>query len=291
MSMTPQIFSRKNRLLCLVGLLLTVSGSAPGTAKAQTDDGNTPSRLLADPGSTEVPDPAPALPNPQGTSDSNWHLSVTPYFWLAGVHGTVGALGHQAGVHASFGDILDHFNFGLMAAVEPRYKRVLMPLDFIWLKLSDDKQLAFDAGATSADATVNQIILTQKIGYYLVDGERLKVDAVVGFRYWHTGNTLSVSFPLIEPQFYQSANWIDAVEGGRIQVMLSPKLSLTVLGDAGGGSANVDYQIAGLIGWKLKKLTLLGGWRYMSVDYRPGGGFIYDMTTSGLLLGVTIPLK
>jgi hypothetical protein len=75
--------------------------------------------------------------------------------------------------------------------------------------------------------------------------------------------------------------------------MLSRKVTLTVLGDAGGGAANSDYQVAGLLGWKCKKLTLQGGWRYMSVNYRPSGGvrFVYDMATSGLILGATIPLK
>jgi hypothetical protein len=75
--------------------------------------------------------------------------------------------------------------------------------------------------------------------------------------------------------------------------MLSKKAVLTVLGDAGGGGANSDYQIAGLLGWKCKKLTLQGGWRYLSVNYRPSGraSFIYDVATSGLIFGVTIPLK
>jgi hypothetical protein len=73
--------------------------------------------------------------------------------------------------------------------------------------------------------------------------------------------------------------------------MLSPKVTFTVLGDAGSGGANLDYQIAGLLGWKFKKFVLQGGWRYVSVNYRPTSGFIYDMATSGLLMGVTIPLK
>jgi hypothetical protein len=59
------------------------------------------------------------------------------------------------------------------------------------------------------------------------------------------------------------------------------------------GAANLDYQVAGLLGWNLKKLSLQGGWRYMSVNYRPCGGvrFVYDMATSGLIFGATIPLK
>jgi hypothetical protein len=51
--------------------------------------------------------------------------------------------------------------------------------------------------------------------------------------------------------------------------------------------------VAGLLGWKFKKFSLQGGWRYMSVNYRPSGGvrFVYDMATSGLIFGATIPLK
>jgi hypothetical protein len=106
------------------------------------------------------------------------------------------------------------------------------------------------------------------------------------------GTTLTLQ-PQVANGFYESANWVDVVAGARFQATLSKKVVLTVLGDAGGGGANSDYQIAGLLGWKCKKLTLQGGWRYLSVNYRPSGraSFIYDVATSGLIFGVTIPLK
>ena len=74
---------------------------------------------------------------------------------------------------------------------------------------------------------------------------------------------------------------------------LSPKALVTVLGDAGAGGANSDYQVAGLFGYKFKKkFVFQGGWRYLSVNYRPSGnGFIYDMVTNGPIVGVTINLK
>jgi len=58
-------------------------------------------------------------------------VSLSPYLWFAGVHGTVGALGHDAGVHASFLDIFSYLNIGLMVALEPRYNRIVMPFDFM----------------------------------------------------------------------------------------------------------------------------------------------------------------
>ncbi len=66
---------------------------------------------------------------------------------------------------------------------------------------------------------------------------------------------------------------------------------LTIAGDAGGGGANLDYQVAGLIGYKLKRVILQAGWRYLHVNYRPSSSFVLDVNETGLLLGVTIPIK
>jgi hypothetical protein len=86
-------------------------------------------------------------------------------------------------------------------------------------------------------------MLAQKIGYRVIDSEKFKLDGLIGFRYWHLANTLTLQ-PQIASGFYGSAHWVDAVGGARFQAMLSPKVTFTVLGDAGSGGANLDYQIA-----------------------------------------------
>jgi hypothetical protein len=54
----------------------------------------------------------------------------------------------------------------------------------------------------------------------------------------------------------------------------------------------VDYQVAGLLGYRVKPNVILqAGWRYLDVNYRPSSSFVYDVAQSGLLLGVTINLK
>jgi len=85
---------------------------------------------------------------------------------------------------------------------------------------------------------------------------------------------------------------VDAVAGGKFEILLTPKVVVTVLGDAGGGDARSDYQVAGLLGYRLgRKCVLQAGYRYISVNYRPPSTFVYDMTMSGLVLGATINLK
>lgn len=234
--------------------------------------------------------PLPSSPNP---SDQNqgWHFSVSPYLWLPALHGTIGARGHDASVHASFSDIFSNFSFALMGAFDPRYNRIVMPLDFMWIRLTNDNASPFDVLASSANIKVNLDVLTQKIGYRVVDAEKFKVDALAGFRYWHAGTTVNLESSILPAtRFYSSADWVDGVGGARIQIPLSPKLILTIAGDAGGGGANSDYQVGGLIGWKLKKFVLQAGYRYLTVNYRPGNT-VLDVTISGLILGATIPLK
>ena len=157
-------------------------------------------------------------------------MAITPYIWFAGVHGTVGALDHEASVHASFGDIFNYLNIGAMAAVEPRYNRIVMPFDFLWMKLSDNKALPFDEGATSVKAKMTETLITQKIGYRFVDAKKVKVDALFGFRYWHLENTFTLQPTQIANGISQSANWVDGLGGGRIELGLTPKLSAMVAG-------------------------------------------------------------
>ena len=81
--------------------------------------------------------------------------------------------------------------------------------------------------------------------------------------------------------------------GGRFQAFLTPKVLLTIGGDAGGGESGtrLDYQVVGLLGYKLKRVTLQGGWRYLVIHKRPTGQAFVDMAMTGVVLGAAIPLK
>lgn len=243
--------------------------------------------------SSEPASATPAMPRAAAASDPNsgFHVALVPYLWMSGLNGTVGARGHETSVHASFGDVVSNLNFGIMALADMRYNRIVMPVDFMWMKLSDLRGLPFEEGTTSVKGTLNEDILTPKIGYRVIDKERFKIDGLVGFRYWHIGTTVNLQSNTASASFYQPANWVDAVGGARIEAMLTPKVILTIAGDAGGGGANSDYQVGAGLGFKLKKVVLQAGWRYMSVNYRPSNGVISDIAMSGLILGVVIPLK
>jgi hypothetical protein len=244
--------------------------------------------------SASQPASAPAISQTNAANDDRWHLAISPYLWFAGVHGTIGARDRAASFHASAGDVISKLNIGLMGAVEARKRRFLVPIDFMWIKLSDDKafpQSPFP-GITSIKTKATETIFTPKLGYRIVDTPKLKADAVIGLRYWHLGENLSFQPSGLLDNYSQAANFVDVIAGAKISMALSPKASVTILGDAGAGQANVDYQVGGFVGYKVKPTVMLGaGWRYMDINYRPSSDFVYDAAQSGLLLGVTINLK
>ena len=244
----------------------------------------------AAPADLTAQDQTPNAPSSQkgaSSNDDGWHFIVAPYLWFPGISGTVGALGHDASVHVSGSDVLSYFNFGLMGYVEASKDRLVFPVDFMWVRLTDDKGLPEnDFGQTSAKAYVTESILTPKFGYRVVDYDRFKIDVLAGIRYWHLGQNLS----LHPSGFYQSqsANWVDGLGGSKIELGLSDKATITVLGDVGGGAAALDYQVAGLLGFKIKPtIALVAGWRYLYVNYHGDHQFIFDVHESGPILGAT----
>jgi hypothetical protein len=225
-------------------------------------------------------------------SNDGWHVNVAPYLWFAGVHGTVGVKGREASVHASPSDVFNYVNLGVMVAVEPRYDRVLFPVDFMWIKLSDDRALPIQIVAVTAKSRFTQSIFTPKVGYRIFDQKAFKVDAVFGIRYWHLDGSLEFQPSLRGNTFSGSADWVDAVAGGKFQVALAPRVTAIILGDAGGANAKLDYQVAGSLGFRVtKRWTVQAGYRYLYVDYRPQSTFVYNVRQSGVVFGSIWSLK
>lgn len=236
----------------------------------------------------------------QGSSSSskktneNCHFEVSPYLWFAGAHGTVGALGRIASFHASVGDLLSHADIGVMGSAEARCDHLLLTGDLLWTRLSDSSALPFPGlSATSADVRVGQLVWTSKLGYRVIDDEKLKVDANLGARFWYLGQKLDFNPSTLGLNLEVSRYWTDIVIGGRVELPLGAKTTVVALGDVGGwtASANLDYQFAALLSYSVRpKWTATAGYRYLFVDYHNGGS-IYTVATSGALVGITYRFK
>ena len=223
---------------------------------------------------------------------SDWHVTIVPYVWFLGLRGTSGPPGTEMSVHESPGDLLSQLRFGLMGTVQARHKRLFLPVDVFWVRLESKKSLPTPLGVISEDMKTREFILAPKVGYFLIDSNKLKATALVGLRYWHLGEGLSLSPPIPGLSFSGSQNFVDPVVGGRIDVDPVPKVEVTVLGDVGGWGtgSKLDYQVVGGLGYKITpRLTLQAGYRYMGVDYR-SAGFLFNTIQSGAVVGITIEL-
>jgi hypothetical protein len=267
-------------------------------------DSTAPVSVAPDFVSTEQPaggDPAGA-PLPQAAKsapDDGWHFAVSPYLWLAGVHGTaVGPNDNGLGFKASTSDLLSHFQFGLLGAVEARHKWLVTSLDMIWLRLQDNRAIplppAVGDGAIGASIHATLFLLTPKVGVRLINQEKFKVDALTGFRFWHIGSSLNFNPSTLGLNFNGSTNFVDPLIGGRIEIALSPKITVNILGDVGGWNtgSKLEYQVAGFLGYRIKPaITLQAGYRYLNVDYFGSRGITTNVTVAGAVLGATINLK
>ena len=108
----------KLRSLILLGVILAFSISVSAQSQSTT----------ATPEKTNEPEPA----------SQGWHVDVAPYLWFAGINGTVGALDHEASVHVSVRNVC-RISISLMGAVDTRDNRIIIPVDFMCVKLKVDK--------------------------------------------------------------------------------------------------------------------------------------------------------
>jgi hypothetical protein len=266
-----------------VGLGLILALTVPFVANAQEQPVET-AQVQSPPAATATPSSVVSSA-PSIDDDPKWHFVSLSYLWFPGMSGTVGAKGYSTRVAVSPSDVLSHFNIGLMGSFEPQYKRWSFPFDFVWAKLSDDKALIRLPGY-SAKATVKEGIFTPKVNYLVLNGKMVKIRATAGVRAWYMSENLKLT-PPIPPTFSAgtSQGWADVVGGANIVIPFSPKIAVLVSGDAGGGGANVDYQVAGIANYQIKPKWGIGfGYRYLDVNYRNSNQNVLDVHQSGIAL-------
>lgn len=262
-----------------LGSILLLSLSVAANAQDKSVD---VAQAQTTPAATATPSSV-VTPAPPIDDDPHWHFVSLSYLWLPGISGTVGAKGYTSRVAVSPSDLLKHFNIGLMGSFEPQYKRWSLPIDFVWAKLSDTKAIVRLPGY-SAKATVKEGIFTQKVNYLVLNGKMVKIRATAGVRGWYVSENLQLQ-PPTPPNFSvgTSQGWADVVGGANIVVPFSPKIAVFITGDAGGGGANVDYQVASFANYQIKPKWGIGvGYRYLDVNYRNSNQNVLDLHESGI---------
>jgi hypothetical protein len=265
----------------IFGSILALSFGVTANAQDQAVD---TAQVQEPPAATVTPSSLATTP-PSVADDPTWHFVSLSYLWFPGMSGTVGAKGYTKSVSVSPSDVLKNFNIGLMGSFEGQYKRWAFPIDFVWAKLSDSRGL-IDFPGYSAKATIKEGIFSPKVTYLVLDGKVVKIRATAGIRGWYESQNLQLT-PPVPPNYSvgTSQGWVDVVGGANIVVPFSPKIAMLITGDAGGGGANVDYQIAAIANYQIKPKWGIGvGYRYLDVNYRNSAENVLDLHQSGIAL-------
>jgi opacity protein-like surface antigen len=229
---------------------------------------------------------------PQSSSPSGWQISVAPYFFLASLDGTVGVVGQRAEVNASFRDLFRNLDFAIMGQVEARKGNWSILGDAMYMSLSG-KRVTPSPFFGDIEVEVKETIIEPAVAYRVLKRERGSIDLVGGVRFWHVKPHLTFQpriLPLVDVG--ESKNWADPIVGARATASLSPRVFLLGRFDVGGFGVKSDFtgQAFGGAGFQVKpRVALIGGYRYLRVDY-VNEGFIFRTAMSGIMLGAKFRL-
>jgi len=211
---------------------------------------------------------------------------ISPYLWMLSMDGTTAALGEDADVDASFGDILDFLNFALSVNMEWSTGKWFFVLDPMYANLETDFAVPSPPAPAplAGKIEIDLIIADAMIGYYFKDN----FGVYTGVRYYDQDITIVPSG--MAPSIPLGDDWTDFPIGLRGFGKIGDKWSFVAEGDvAVGGDSDSAFYVQALFlrhFGENKHLDL--GWRYYDVDYESGSGltrFKWDVAHSGPIVG------
>jgi hypothetical protein len=210
-------------------------------------------------------------------------FALATYLWGAEFDGMVEADRASVDLDASFSDIWEQLNIGVMLAGAARVGRFVALLDGIWLELEDEASTrtvqlgSATFGPGEVDTTLQEGIGDLKLGYRILEpdtGARqpVSLDLLAGGRYWYMKTDIDAAFAVIANRSVEeSQSWVDPIVGFRAIIGLSPKLQLVVIGDVGGWGAGEasdhTWQAMALLGVQLSEAwSLRLGYRALDLE-------------------------
>src|SRR5688500_9884997 len=189
-------------------------------------------------------------PAPQSTSDDEWHCVFSPYFWMAGLHGTTGGPNRTVQVDERFSDIFDSLKFAVMGVFEAHKGRWAVHTDVEYVSIESDRATPGPL-FSSANAKIKTFVFTPGVAYRLYhdpdNGSFLQV--LGGTRIWHISTDLTFNAGVLPAvQISESRNGVDAVVGLRGDAAFSEKVFSLGSLDVGGGGGKFTHQLFGGLG-------------------------------------------
>lgn len=215
---------------------------------------------------------------------SPWTGSVSFYGWIEGLKGDIGVNGELVPVDVAFSDILEKLDFTMMMAAEVGYDRWSFVADGMYADLGDS--ISNQAGGFTR-VGLEQFVGNFLVAYEILDSNCMHFDLYAGARVNSMNVDLFHSNIATAIDREASRTWVDPVVGARFQAELPHDFFFRAFGDIGGFdvSSQLTWQALAGFGYALTDHhSVFLGYRVIGTDY-DRGGFIYDIVTSGAILG------
>lgn len=219
--------------------------------------------------------------------DERWEFSVAPYFWMAGLDGTIAQFGlDPVDVDLSFGDILENLDFAAMVVGEARRGRFGIFTDILYVDVSASGSGPLGVLTASLD---NQIFAgTAMAEYRVFDQGMTSVDVMAGARIWAVNTDVAITGgPGAGLFLSDDASWVDPMIGVKARMQGSSPWFLTTWAMIGGFgvSSDIDWDVLAGVGYEVNdRFSAVAGYRAAGVDYQDGP-FIFDAVLHGPILG------
>ena len=140
---------------------------------------------------------------------------------------------------------------------------------------------------SACDVKVNGNIVQAFGGYELLGARDSHLDVFGGIRYYN----LEVGLGLREGALpgvllTEDADWADGVVGVRWDARFGGNWDAFASADVGFGGSDSSWQVFCGLGYRFSWGSIVGGWRYLHIDYEKSG-FRLDAALTGPFLGAS----
>ncbi|MCU0748783.1 MAG: hypothetical protein MUF13_04465 [Akkermansiaceae bacterium] len=215
--------------------------------------------------------------------ESQWAFKANLYGWAQSLDGDIGIRRLSIPVDIGFDDIIENLDISVMGAFEARHGKWGFMADVVYAELSVDSTLF--AGRVPFELTQEQLLANFIASYSLIDCDPVKFAVYAGTRI----NSIDVEINSPRPRLNRSwdDSWADPIVGARFQWEMTDQFFFRAVGDIGGFgvSSDITWQAMAGFGYRISENgSLLLGYRSIGTDYTDGG-FTYDVTASGPIIG------
>ena len=226
------------------------------------------------------------------TAEDDWEFDLEAYGWLPIIEFET-ETGEKSKITRD--DLLKDLDLTAMWATRARKGKWSLMADFIYFNISSKTDVPLFADVPSLvevrKAGLQAWIITPTLGYTVHKTEKQTIDLYAGARYlWIEADATIDINPLIPGSPLKSkkespsdSNW-DGIVGVRGNYSLSDEWFLPYSVNAGTGQSDFTWEVQGALGYRLRHLDAIAGWRYLAYDIGSDTA-LKELTINGPFIG------